>query len=69
MIVNCETSEGPQTFVTPALDDAFRTPDGRLVAGRPETRTQSQYYTEILDHSMATGIGPAGIHLQTPQAR
>jgi hypothetical protein len=66
-IVNCETSEGLQTFVTPALADPFRAPDGRLVNGRPETQTQSQYYSEILQHLMATGIGPAGVHLQTSQ--
>ena len=35
--------------------------------GRPETQTQSQYYSEILQYLMATGIGPAGIHLQTSQ--
>ena len=67
MRVDFETSEGLQAFVTPALADPFRAPDGRLVNGRPETQTQSQYYSEILQHLVATGIGPAGIHLQTSQ--
>ncbi|HEX3746503.1 MAG TPA: hypothetical protein VHW09_21345 [Bryobacteraceae bacterium] len=63
--VSCETSEGLQTFRTPGLADPFRAPDGRLVNGRPETQTQSQYYSEILQYYMGAGIGPAGIHLQT----
>ena len=42
-IVNCETSEGFQTFVTPGPADSFRAPDGRLVNGRPDKKTQSQY--------------------------
>ena len=66
-IFNCETAEGQQTFATPSLADPFRAPDCRLVNGRPETQTQAQYYSEILQHLMATGIGAAGIHLQTAQ--
>ena len=67
MIVNCETGVGDQTFVTPSLADPFRAPGGRLVSGRPETQTQSQYHKEILQHVMAAGVGPAGIHLRTSQ--
>ena len=43
-ILNCETTEGPQTFVTPSLSDSFRTPDGRLVLGRPTEETPRQYH-------------------------
>jgi hypothetical protein len=67
VMVTCETNEGVQTFVTPNSADPFRAPDGRLANGRRETRTQVQYYSEILQHYMAAGIGPAGIHLQTPE--
>ncbi|MFN7926053.1 MAG: hypothetical protein U0Q16_38500 [Bryobacteraceae bacterium] len=67
VVVTCQTSQGIRSFATPALADPFRTPDGRLVSGRPETQTQSQYYSDILQHLMAAGIGPAGIHLQTSQ--
>ena len=67
MFVNCETSEGLQTFATPSLADPFRAPDGRMVNGRPEKRTQSEYYSEILQDAMATGVRRAGIHLQTSQ--
>jgi hypothetical protein len=48
-IMNCETTEGRQTFVTPSLTDPFRTPDGRLVPGRPESMTPEQYHSEILE--------------------
>jgi len=65
--VHCETREGLQLFITPALADPFLAPDGRLVYGRPQTQSQSQYHSEILEYLMATGIGPEGIHLQTSQ--
>lgn len=50
MILNCETTEGTQTFQTPTLSDSFRTPDGRLVPGRATERTPEQYHMEILQH-------------------
>ena len=65
MVINCETNEGPQTFTTPSIGDPFRTPDGRLVNGKPEAQTQAEYHSEILQHLMASGIGPKGVHLQT----
>ena len=65
VILNCETKDGPQRFLTPSLADPFRAPDGRLVNGQPETQTQAQYYSGILQYLMANGIGPAGVHLQT----
>lgn len=48
LAMTCETSYGRQTFVTPSLSDPFRTPDGRLVAGRATERTPEQYHMEIL---------------------
>lgn len=65
MGLNCETSEGTQTFRTPALSDSFRTPDGRLVNGRTSEQTQEQYYSELLQHVMANGMGTTPVALQS----
>ena len=65
MILNCETTEGTQTFATPALSDSFRTPDGRLVNGRASEQTQAQYYSELLQHFMANGMGTTPVALQS----
>jgi hypothetical protein len=65
MILNCETSEGTQTFATPSLSDSFRTPDGRLVNGRASEQTQEQYYSELLQHFIANGMGTAPVALQS----
>ena len=65
MILNCETTEGTQTFATPSLSDSFRTPDGRLVNERASEQTQEQYYSELLQHFMANGMGTTPVTLQT----
>ena len=65
MILNCETTEGTQTFRTPGLSDSFRTPDGRLVNGRASEQTQEQYYSELLQHFMANGMGTTPVALQS----
>jgi len=65
MVLNCETTEGAQTFVTPTLSDSFRTPDGRLVNGRASEQTQEQYYSEVLENLMANGMGTTPVRLQS----
>ena len=55
IILNCETTEGTQTFVTPSLSDPFRTPDGRLIPGRRTEETPGQYHTEIIQDLIAGG--------------
>ena len=47
--LSCETTEGPQTFMTPSSSDPFRTPDGRLVRQATE-QTSEQYRMEIVQH-------------------
>lgn len=49
VILNCDTAQGAQTFVTPSLTDSFRTPDGRTITGRPAQQTPEQYHMEILN--------------------
>ena len=65
MILNCETTEGTQRFATPSLADPFRTPDGRLVGGPSSAQTQEQYYSELLQHFMANGMGATPVALQS----
>jgi hypothetical protein len=65
MVLNCQTTEGTQTFATPSLSDSFRTPDGRLIDGRASERTQEQYYSELLQHFMANGMGTTPVALQS----
>jgi hypothetical protein len=65
MILHCETTEGTLTFATPTLSDSFRTPDGRLVDERPSEQTQEQYYSELLQYFMASGMGPTPVALQS----
>jgi hypothetical protein len=67
MILYCETTEGTQTFQTPGLSDVFRTPDGRLVNGRPSDRTREQYQSELLAYYMANGMGKERVRFQSPQ--
>jgi hypothetical protein len=50
VILTCDTAEGSQTLVTPALSDPFPTPDGRLVPGIPAEQTPAQYHMEVLSH-------------------
>ncbi len=55
--MSCETSEGTQTFVSPWNSGSpFRTPDGRVVPGRPDSMTPDQYHMQILEYLMS---GPA----------
>jgi hypothetical protein len=67
MILNCETTEGTQTFRTPGLSDSFRTPDGRLMNGRPSEQTPEQYQNERLQHFIENGMGTTAVRLQSPQ--
>ncbi len=67
MILNCETTEGLQTFATPGLSDSFRTPDGRLVSGRASEQTQEQYQSERLQDFMESGLGATEVRFQSPQ--
>jgi hypothetical protein len=60
VILTCDTAEGSQTFVTPSVTDPFRTPDGRLVLGRPREQTPEQYHMEILTDLITSGEGGAG---------
>jgi hypothetical protein len=56
MVLNCETAEGQQTFVTPSDSDPFRTPDGRIVSGRTRsTMPAEEYRMEIMESMMGTG--------------
>src|SRR5207245_2379839 len=66
-ILNCGTTEGPQTYVTPSLSDSFRTPDGRVVPGRPAEQTPRQYHMQIIQDFIASGkrMGVDGISLQS----
>lgn len=65
MVLNCETTEGTQTFATPSLSDSFRTPDGRLIDGQASEQTQEQYHRELLQHFMANGMGTTPLSLQS----
>jgi hypothetical protein len=66
MILNCETTEGAQTFAT-GLSDVFRTPDGRLINGRLSERTREQYQSEQLGYLVANGMGTKPVRFQSPQ--
>jgi hypothetical protein len=51
MFMTCETAEGSQTFATPSDNEQFRTPDGRVVAGRMRgSMTADQYHAEIMQY-------------------
>jgi hypothetical protein len=67
MSLNCETTEGMETFGTPGLSDPFRAPDGRLVDGRASEQTREQYQGELLVHFMENGMGTTPVRLQSPQ--
>jgi hypothetical protein len=59
MQLTCETAEGRRTFSSPPETGSFRTPDGRVVPGRPNEETQDAYQTEILQDLMAGNQPPA----------
>jgi hypothetical protein len=67
MALTCETAEGRQTFSSPSAADSFRTPDGRLVAGRATEQTQEQYHMGIIEDLIASGkeMGASRISLQS----
>ncbi len=67
--VACETTGGPQTFVTPSLSDPFRVPGGRLVPGRPAEESARQYHMQIIQDFITGGMGMngAGLSLQSSQ--
>jgi hypothetical protein len=67
MILDCETTEGTQTFATPGLSDVFRAPDGRLVNGRASEQTREQYQSELLQYYMVNGMGTTRLALQSSQ--
>jgi len=67
MALDCETTEGTETFQTPGLSDSFLTPDGRLVDGRASEQTREQYQSELLQHFMENGMGSTSVRLQSPQ--
>jgi hypothetical protein len=56
-ILSCQTTEGTQTFQTPSLSDPFRTPDGRLIPGRPTQESPEQYHTRIIQDLIAGATG------------
>jgi hypothetical protein len=59
MAITCDTASGRDTFVTRSDTDPFRTPDGRVVAGRIRlNRSAEDYHAEIME-SLITG-GPSG---------
>jgi hypothetical protein len=59
MAMTCDTAEGSQTFSTPGLSDEFRTPDGRVIAGRPMQQTPEQYHLDMLDYLITGGDAAA----------
>ena len=68
MRLNCETTDGTQTFVTPSLSDPFRRPDGKLIPGQPTEQTAEQYRTEILQYFITSperDVKDARISLQS----
>ncbi|HJT86312.1 MAG TPA: hypothetical protein VJ732_00615 [Bryobacteraceae bacterium] len=66
--LTCDTAEGRQTFVTPSLRDAFRTPDGRFVPGRPKVQSPEQYHMEILS-GLITSAGGDGPRISLSSSR
>ena len=69
MVLNCETTDGKQTFVTPSLSDPFRTPDGRLIAGRQTEETAEQYHTGIIQDLIAGGTEMRPDHISLQSSR
>jgi hypothetical protein len=60
-ILTCETAEGRQTFATPSDTEPFRTPDGRLAAGRVQSNmTAEQYHAEIMQSLITSRPKDAG---------
>ncbi len=54
IFLTCETAAGRQSFTTPSDEDPFRTPDGRLIAGRTiSDRTAEQYHAEVIQDMIA----------------
>jgi hypothetical protein len=55
MALLCDTAWGPESFQTPSDLDPFRTPDGRLIAGRERSSTSAeQYRAEIMQYSITS---------------
>jgi len=55
MALLCDTAWGPQPFKTPSDPDPFRTPDGRLIAGRQRSSmTTEQFQAEIMKYSITS---------------
>jgi len=55
--LSCDTSIGPQSFVTPSDGDSFRTPDGRVIEGHQRSAmTAEDLRTEVVAHAI-TGEG------------
>jgi hypothetical protein len=62
--LSCETTEGPQNFMTPSSSDPFRTPDGRLVRQATE-QTSEQYHTQILQHFITSDLKETRVSLKS----
>jgi len=63
LATSCDTALGSRTFVTPSMDQPFRTPDGRMIDGRRSVNTSEQYRAEIMQYlitSRPTNGGAAG---------
>jgi len=65
----CDTTTGQQSFVTPSDGDSFRTPDGRIIAGRVRSNmTAEEYHVEIFQQLLRStandgySIGEPGDH-------
>lgn len=65
-LVTCDTADGRQQFRTPGQADPFRTPDGRIIAGRErENMTPEQYRSDVIEnaivnHTPNLTAGPIG---------
>jgi hypothetical protein len=61
MVLTCDTADGQQqSFSSPSGNDAFRTPDGRLIAGRePTNLSPEEYHMEILQNLVTSS--PNGV--------
>ena len=47
------------------MESRISSSDGRFVNGRPSERTQEQYYSELLQHCVANGMGTTPVALQS----
>ena len=51
----CDTATGQQSFVTPSDGDSFRTPDGRVIAGRVRSSETADEFHANMISEMITG--------------